>query len=163
MTKFSESFLYAVEAELAGCATLLQQSGLYSRLSTKSLRRNSQSYRSRRKSFLLHSMACQRSISCEAILIIVSAVETTRLLRENLKLNEATFPTTFQSRFGKTDWLQPYTDVTCSKLGQKRHQNVRSLRPVSRPTAFETLEEISMENAAIFKQSGRQNFIAIPS
>ena len=88
--------------------------------------------------------------------------KTARLLRENLKLNEATFLTTFQSRFGKTEWLQPYTDVTVRNLAKSGIKNLAVITPGFAADCLETLEEIAMENAAIFKQTGGENFIAIP-
>ena len=88
--------------------------------------------------------------------------KTARLLRENLKLNEATFLTTFQSRFGKTEWLQPYTDVTVRNLAKSGIKNLAVITPGFAADCLEALEEIAMENAAIFKQTGGENFIAIP-
>ena len=87
--------------------------------------------------------------------------KTARLLRENLKLNEATFLTTFQSRFGKTEWLQPYTDVTVRNLAKSGIKNFAVITPGFAANCLETLEEIAMENAAIFKKAGGENFVAI--
>jgi ferrochelatase len=88
--------------------------------------------------------------------------KTTRLLRERLKLDERKFRMTFQSRFGRAEWLQPYTDQTVKALAKEGIKNVAVITPGFSADCLETLEEIAMENAHVFKHHGGENFAAIP-
>ncbi len=89
-------------------------------------------------------------------------VKTTRLLRTALGLNESQFRLTFQSRFGKAEWLQPYTDKTVEALAKEGVKNLAIVTPGFSADCLETLEEIAVENGDIFKRNGGQNFAAIP-
>jgi protoporphyrin/coproporphyrin ferrochelatase len=89
-------------------------------------------------------------------------IETVRLMRESLGLDEKSFMLTFQSRFGRTEWITPYTDETVKSLAQKGVKNLAVVTPGFAADCLETLEEIAVENAHIFKQNGGQNFFAIP-
>ncbi len=88
--------------------------------------------------------------------------KTTRLLRERLKLDENQLMMTFQSRFGPAEWLKPYTDATVKSLGERGVKNIAVFTPGFAADCLETLEEIAMENAEIFKHAWGQNFAAIP-
>jgi ferrochelatase len=87
---------------------------------------------------------------------------TARLLRERLGLDETKFRLTFQSRFGIAEWLKPYTDKTVERLAKEGVKNLAIITPGFSADCLETLEEIAMENADIFKQAGGENFAAIP-
>jgi ferrochelatase len=87
--------------------------------------------------------------------------ETVRLLRARLKLGDDKLMLTFQSRFGTAEWLKPYTDATVRRLAGEV-KNLAVITPGFVADCLETLEEIAMENAAIFKQAGGENFAAIP-
>lgn len=87
---------------------------------------------------------------------------TARLLREKLGLAEDQFRLTFQSRFGTAEWLKPYTDMTVKGLAESGVKNLAIITPGFTADCLETLEEIAMENADIFKQHGGENFAAIP-
>jgi len=89
-------------------------------------------------------------------------VETVRLMRESLGLDEKSFMLTFQSRFGRTEWIRPYTDETVKNLAKKGVKNLAVITPGFSADCLETLEEIAVENAHIFKQHGGENFFAIP-
>ena len=88
--------------------------------------------------------------------------KTARLLRERLKLGDDRFIMTFQSRFGTAEWLKPYTDATVKRLAGEGVKNLAVITPGFVADCLETLEEIAMENAAIFKAAGGENFAAIP-
>ena len=88
--------------------------------------------------------------------------ETVRLLRARLKLGDDKLMLTFQSRFGAAEWLKPYTDATVKRLAGEGVKNLAVITPGFVADCLETLEEIAMENAAIFKQAGGDNFAAIP-
>jgi ferrochelatase len=87
---------------------------------------------------------------------------TVRLLRDRLKLDENQLMLTFQSRFGKAEWLQPYTDMTVESLARRGVKNLAVVTPGFAADCLETLEEIAVENADIFKRHGGKNFAAIP-
>ena len=88
--------------------------------------------------------------------------ETTRLLRQKLKMDEQRLLMTFQSRFGKAEWIKPYTDATVKQLAERGVKNVAAIMPGFAADCLETLEEIGMENAEIFRHAGGENFAAIP-
>jgi protoporphyrin/coproporphyrin ferrochelatase len=89
-------------------------------------------------------------------------VETVRLLRERLGLDEVKLMLTFQSRFGTAEWLKPYTDETVKSLAERGVKNLAVVTPGFAADCLETLEEIAGENAAIFRHHGGENFAAIP-
>ncbi len=87
---------------------------------------------------------------------------TARLLRGRLKYDEGQLMLTFQSRFGPAEWLKPYTDATVKVLAGQGVKNLAVIMPGFSADCLETLEEIAMENAQIFKAAGGENFVAIP-
>jgi protoporphyrin/coproporphyrin ferrochelatase len=88
--------------------------------------------------------------------------KTTRLLRERLGLDDRQLVMTFQSRFGRAEWLKPYTDMTVKELGQSGIKNLAVITPGFSADCLETLEEIAGENAEYFHHAGGANFAAIP-
>lgn len=89
-------------------------------------------------------------------------IETTRLLRERLGLDEDKLIMTFQSRFGRGKWLEPPTDKTLKKLAKKGVKSVAVVTPGFSADCLETLEEIAIENAHIFKKAGGEHFTFVP-
>jgi ferrochelatase len=87
---------------------------------------------------------------------------TMRLLRARLGLDEKKLLLTFQSRFGRAQWLEPATDQTVRKLAKEGVKNLAVITPGFSADCLETLEEIAFENAHIFKKHRGQNFAAIP-
>jgi ferrochelatase len=80
--------------------------------------------------------------------------KTTRLLAERLGLTKEDYMTTFQSRFGYAEWLQPYTDATLKQLASSGVKNVAIISPAFSADCLETLEELAMENREIFTHAG---------
>ncbi len=89
-------------------------------------------------------------------------MQTTRLVTEHLELSQEQTKTTFQSRFGKATWLQPYTDVTLKALGQQGNCHVAVICPGFAADCLETLEEIMVENKQYFLENGGETFDYIP-
>ena len=87
---------------------------------------------------------------------------TTELLRAQLKLDDNKLLLTYQSRFGRDRWLQPYTLKTVKALARKGVKNLVVMTPGFAADCIETLEEIAVENARVFKRFGGENFAAIP-
>lgn len=88
--------------------------------------------------------------------------KTARLLRAALDMSADKLIMTFQSRFGKAEWLQPYTDATMKRLAREGVKNVAVVTPGFATDCLETLEEIGVENADIFRANGGKNFAAMP-
>jgi protoporphyrin/coproporphyrin ferrochelatase len=89
-------------------------------------------------------------------------VRTTQLLRERLKVDDNKLILTYQSRFGRDRWLTPYTIQTVKALAKKGVKNLVVITPGFSADCLETLEEIAVENARVFKRHGGENFAAIP-
>jgi len=89
-------------------------------------------------------------------------VRTTELLRRQLGFDENKLMLTFQSRFGRAQWLEPYTISTVKALAKKGVKNIVVITPGFSADCLETLEEIAEENAHVFKKNGGENFAAIP-
>ena len=86
--------------------------------------------------------------------------KTTRLISE--KFNSIKIKTTFQSRFGPQQWLQPYTDKTLESLPQEGVKNVLTICPGFASDCVETLEEIQIQAKESFLNSGGENFDMVP-
>jgi ferrochelatase len=84
--------------------------------------------------------------------------KTGRLLRERLSLREEQVLVTFQSRFGKAKWLEPYTEPTLVKLAQQGIASVDVFCPGFVADCLETLEEIDMEARKAFLGAGGKTF-----
>lgn len=90
-------------------------------------------------------------------------MKTTRLVAEQLGLSKDEFAITFQSRFGKAKWLQPYTDATMAALPSQGVRDVAIVCPAFSADCLETLEEIVGENGHIFTHAGGEKFRYIPA
>ncbi len=84
--------------------------------------------------------------------------KTTELLIAQLGLSEDDYLMTFQSRFGKAQWLQPYTDQSLIELAKAEHKHVAVISPAFSVDCLETLEELEHENRAIFLDAGGQTY-----
>ena len=86
--------------------------------------------------------------------------KTSRLISEKYK--EIPIKTTFQSRFGPQEWLQPYTDKTLENLPKEGKKNILVICPGFSSDCVETLEEIAIQGKESFMKSGGKNFDVIP-
>ncbi|MEO6016890.1 MAG: ferrochelatase, partial [Polaromonas sp.] len=84
--------------------------------------------------------------------------KTARLLAEKLGIAKDRYQVTFQSRFGKAAWLQPYTEPTLVRLAQAGTESVDVVCPGFTGDCLETLEEINMEARHAFLQAGGKTF-----
>jgi ferrochelatase len=87
---------------------------------------------------------------------------STELLREGLGALGAELKFTFQSRFGREEWLQPYTDETVEGLAKGGVKRLAIVTPGFAADCLETLEEIAGENREIFLENGGEQFAFIP-
>jgi ferrochelatase len=87
---------------------------------------------------------------------------TARALVAALQLPPDGWKMSFQSRFGREPWLQPYTDVTLRELG-RGGLRVDVICPGFAADCLETLEEIGMQNRGWFEEAGGKRFRYIPA
>lgn len=88
--------------------------------------------------------------------------KTARLLAESLALKADQYLVTFQSRFGRAQWLKPYTIDTLRELARRKVKSVDVVCPGFVSDCLETLEEIGIENRAAFLTAGGREFRYIP-
>lgn len=88
--------------------------------------------------------------------------KTTRLVAEELGLEKNAYITTFQSRFGREEWLQPYTDKTLQALPAQGVKSLQVVCPGFAADCLETIEEIDVENRGYFMAAGGERFNYIP-
>ena len=88
--------------------------------------------------------------------------KTGRLLAERLGLESNEYMVTFQSLFGKEEWLRPYTDETLGSLPEKGIKKVDVICPAFTADCLETLEEIEEENRDEFMDAGGEQYRYIP-
>jgi len=88
--------------------------------------------------------------------------KTARLLGEALGLRKDEYKVTFQSRFGKAKWLEPYTEPTLISMAQQGVKRVDLICPGFTSDCLETLEEIAQEAQEAFHASGGETFHYIP-
>jgi ferrochelatase len=84
--------------------------------------------------------------------------KTARLLTEALKLGPGKYQVTFQSRFGRAEWLQPYTAAVLKDLGKQKLGRVDVICPGFISDCLETLEEIAIEGKTIFLNAGGKDY-----
>ncbi len=82
----------------------------------------------------------------------------TELLARSSGLTDEHFVMTFQSRFGKAKWLQPYTDETLVSLAKEGNIHVAIISPAFSADCLETLEELEYDNRNVFMQAGGKHY-----
>jgi ferrochelatase len=88
--------------------------------------------------------------------------KTSRLLRERLGWEAERWHTAFQSRFGNEEWLKPYTIEEVARLAKSGMKRLAVVAPGFSADCLETLEELDMENRAVFLAGGGEGFTYIP-
>jgi ferrochelatase len=89
--------------------------------------------------------------------------KTARLVAEKLGLSEGEYRVTFQSRVGREEWLQPYTDETMKALPRAGVKSVDLICPGFSADCLETIEEIGEENREYFMEAGGERYSYIPA
>ena len=87
---------------------------------------------------------------------------TAEQLASALGLSEEQWLCSFQSRFGREEWVKPYTDATLTAWGQAKVGRVDVLSPAFAADCLETLEELEVENRAYYLAQGGQDYHYIP-
>lgn len=88
---------------------------------------------------------------------------TGKLLAKTLGLSEDQYAISFQSRFGKQEWIKPYTDVLLEDWAKQGVKSVQVMSPAFSADCLETLEELAIENAETFKAIGGESYSYIPA
>jgi len=88
--------------------------------------------------------------------------KTARLLRDRLGWPKERLRLTFQSRFGRAEWLQPYTDITLEELARQGTRRVAVVTPGFSADCLETLEEIAIRGGETFREHGGTHYAALP-
>jgi ferrochelatase len=88
--------------------------------------------------------------------------ETAALVANALQLADDEWQVCFQSRFGKAEWVKPYTDVVLGTLPTQGIERVDVITPAFASDCLETLEEIAVQNAELFQQHGGKHLRLIP-
>ncbi|PWE00687.1 ferrochelatase [Marinilabilia rubra] len=88
--------------------------------------------------------------------------ETTRLVIEQLNLNDEEYSVSFQSRLGSDKWLGPATSDVLAQLPGKGVKKILVVTPAFVSDCLETIEEIGMEGRETFLEAGGEKFTAIP-
>ena len=88
---------------------------------------------------------------------------TARLVAQALGLSEDQWAVSFQSRFGKQEWVKPYTDALLEDWAKQGVKSVQIMSPAFSADCLETLEELAVENAENFKAAGGQSYAYIPA
>lgn len=89
--------------------------------------------------------------------------KTARLLAEALGLETEQWQVSFQSRFGREEWLTPYTDQVLKALPSQNIRRVDVFCPGFSADCLETLEEVAMQNRDFFLEAGGESFSYIPA
>jgi len=85
-----------------------------------------------------------------------------RLIAEELGLSKEQYTVSFQSRFGKAEWIKPYTTATLKELGKQKTKRVDVVCPGFVADCLETLEEIAQEGKEDFQHAGGGEYHYIP-
>lgn len=88
---------------------------------------------------------------------------TAKLVAQQLGLTEDQWAVSFQSRFGKQEWVKPYTDALLEDWAKQGVKSVQIMSPAFSADCLETLEELAIENAENFKAAGGQSYAYIPA
>lgn len=86
-----------------------------------------------------------------------------QLLANALDLQEDQWAISFQSRFGKQEWVKPYTDALLAEWAKQGVKSVQVLSPAFSADCLETLEELAIENATLFREAGGGSYAYIPA
>ncbi|MGN7835778.1 ferrochelatase [Acinetobacter schindleri] len=88
---------------------------------------------------------------------------TGKLVAKALGLSEDQYAISFQSRFGKQEWVKPYTDALIEEWGKQGVKSIQVMSPAFSADCLETLEELAIENADTFKANGGERYSYIPA
>lgn len=88
---------------------------------------------------------------------------TAKLLAQALGLSDDAWLISFQSRFGRQEWVKPYTNITLAEWAKSGVKSVQIISPAFSADCLETLEELAVENRETFLAAGGQTYDYIPA
>ena len=88
---------------------------------------------------------------------------TAQKVAQALQLNDDQWAISFQSRFGKQEWVKPYTDQLLQAWAEQGVASVQILSPAFSADCLETLEELAIQNAELFLKAGGKDYAYIPA
>jgi len=88
---------------------------------------------------------------------------TAKLLAQSLGLSDDAWAISFQSRFGRQEWVKPYTNVLLAEWASAGVKSVQVISPAFSADCLETLEELAVENRQTFLEAGGQTYAYIPA
>jgi len=88
---------------------------------------------------------------------------TAQKLAQALDLDPTQWAISFQSRFGKQEWVKPYTDQILKDWAEEGVASVQVLSPAFSADCLETLEELAIQNAELFVEAGGKDYAYIPA
>ncbi|WP_173912281.1 ferrochelatase [Acinetobacter sp. Marseille-Q1618] len=88
---------------------------------------------------------------------------TAQKLAQALNLSDDQWQISFQSRFGKQEWVKPYTDQVLQDWAAQGVKSVQVMSPAFSADCLETLEELALQNAELFLQAGGEQYQYIPA
>lgn len=112
---------------------------------------------------LAQSDCCARIVASNRYCYRAQCFATARALAQRLGLSEDRYGVSFQSRLGRTPWIQPYTDHVFEELPAKGVKRLAVLIPSFTADCLETLEEIDIRGRESFLGAGGQDFTMVPS
>ena len=83
---------------------------------------------------------------------------TASALAKALELDSSCWIMTYQSRFGPTEWMQPYTDITLQGFPAEGVKAVDIISPAFTSDCLETLEELKIQNCELFMEAGGEQY-----
>ncbi|RSZ24887.1 ferrochelatase [Acinetobacter bereziniae] len=89
--------------------------------------------------------------------------ETAQKVAQALQLSDDQWAISFQSRFGKQEWVKPYTDQLLQAWAEQGVASVQILSPAFSADCLETLEELAIQNAELFLKAGGKDYAYIPA
>jgi protoporphyrin/coproporphyrin ferrochelatase len=106
---------------------------------------------------------CDRVVAANVNCYRAQAFETARALAQRLGLAEGAYEISFQSRLGRTPWIQPYTDLLLPALAKRGVRRLAVMCPSFVADCLETLEEIGIRGRESFVAAGGEELVLVPS
>ena len=106
---------------------------------------------------------CETLVEANSKCYRAQSFHTAYRLAEKLGLNREQYSVSFQSRLGRTPWIQPYTDIVLDELVEKGVKRLAVYCPSFVADCLETLEEIQMRGLEQFREKGGEHLVLIPS